>query len=187
MPEKYKKKGIGTGFDLPQGNLSKKINQVDFWFTLSFILLIGVLLFCFGLWGYQINLNKNNEGLTQKLEELQSKRNLELEGNFIELKEIIENFKEILDKRLYSSNILKTLEELTLPQVQYSIFRVDLNNFLLDLKAKAINYSLLAEQIMIFENDSRIKKIGLSEISLEKSGSVGTDLNIELDPNFLYE
>ncbi len=191
MPEKYKRKGIGGGLSLfrsgPLRIIVQLASKANLWFVLSFVLLIGLVLVCFGLWGYKINLDKNKESLVQKMEELQAQRDLNLENDFMELKETIENFRKILDKRIYSSNILETLEELTIPDVQYSNFKVNFGRLLLDLKAEAADYNSLAKQVIIFKNDSRINKVNLFEVSLEKSGWVGTNLNLELNPSFLYE
>lgn len=191
MPEKYKEKGIsGDSKGLPKVGLSKIFSHLDlkgnFLFTLSIILLIVIILTCFGLWGYKINLNKEIGNLAQKLEELESQRNPELETNFTELKEKVESFKSILAKRVYFLNTLKMLEELTLTQVHYVDFGADLKEVTISLGIQAISYNILAKQIAVFEDDPRIKEVDFSKVGLEKSGWVSSELDIKLNPSFLY-
>ena len=191
MPEKYKQKGIGgDSKKLPEVGLSKIFDRLtpkgDFWFTLSTVLLIIIILSCFGLWGYKINLSKEMDSLSQKFGELKDQRNLELEASFTELKGKIESFKSILAKRVYFLNALKMLEELTLTQVYYTDFGADLKMAAISLGIQAANYNILAKQVAVFEDDSRIEVVGFSKISLEKSGWVGSNLNLKLDPSFLY-
>jgi len=176
MPEKYKKKGIGPGLMSPK----KLIGQGGLWFVLTSILLIGTVLISLGLWGYQMSLNKEKDNLIQKFEELQSQRDLELEANFMELKKGIKDFKNILDNRIYSLNILEIFEEITLPQVQYSELSADLTKLMISLKTEAANYNTLAKQVLVFEEDSRIDQVGFSKVNLEKSGSVGSNLLLKL-------
>ncbi len=190
MPEKYKKKGISDGLKLSDSGLSEFFSRFTFkassWFNLSFILLIIIILFCFGLWGYKINLDKNKEILAQQIEKLEIQRDLDLESNFIELKEKIENFKKIIDKRIYSLNLLKTFEELTLPWIQYNDFSADLTKLSVDLKIESDNYNSLAKQVIVFEEDSRIENIAFSEVILERSGLISSDLSLKLNSSFLH-
>ncbi len=184
MPEKYKKRGIGGGVNLG-GDPLKAFKKAGLWLTLSIILSVGAALVCFGLWGYKISLNNNKEELTQKLEDLQGERDLELEGNFIELKETIENFEEILSQRVYLSNVFGMLEDITLSQVKYESFTINLSDSTLDLKTEATSYESLVKQVMAFREDSRIKEIIFSEATLEKGGFVGTTFNLEFEPSLL--
>ena len=191
MPEKYKEKGIGGDLkELPRIGLSKIFGQVSsqgsLWFTLSIVLLVLVVLSCFGLWGYKINLNKEIDNLAQRFEELESQRNPELETSFAELKEKVDSFKSILAKRVYFLNTLKMLEELTLTQVHYTDFTADLKKAALSLGIQATSYNILAKQIAVFEDDSRIGGVEFSEVGLEKSGWVSSELDIKLNLGFLY-
>ncbi len=190
MPEKYKKKGISSGLKLSGNGFSGFFSRFTFkassWFTFSFILLIIIILICFGLWGYKINLDKDRETLAQQIEELEIQRDLDLESNFIELKEKIENFKKIIDKRIYSLNLLETFEELTLPWIQYNNFSADLTNLLVDLKVESDRYNSLAKQVIVFEEDSRIEDIVFSEVKLERSGLISSDLSLKLNSSFLH-
>jgi hypothetical protein len=190
IPEKYKRTEESAGESkLPTVGFSRLSSQLtakaNLWLVLSLSLLIMVILACFGLWGYQNSLIKEKETLESRITKLESQRDLELEANFMELKKGIENFKKILKIHIYPSQLFKMLEELTLPQVQFTDFSADLSQAKISLKVEAINYNTLAKQIVVFGGDSRIKKIELSEVSLDAAGRAGSNLEIELEPSFL--
>jgi len=186
MPEKYKKRERPlAGF--PATLLGKLATRANFWLMLIVIFLGLVILSYFGLWGYKNSLVEENEDLERRFEELAGQRNLELEANFMELKESIENFKKFLGNRLYPSKLFEMLEELTLPQVQFIDLNTDFSQATLSLKTEAVDYQTLAKQVVVFEEDWRINKIELSEVNLEPSGRVSSDLEIKLNPDFLYK
>ncbi len=185
MPDKYKaKRKIGAGFELSK-LFDKFFGQGNFFVILSVSLLVAVVLSCFGLWGYKISLNKDKEDLSQKIDELQSQRDLELEANFMDLKEKIDNFKNILAKRVYSLNLFKMFEELALTQVQFSNLNVELSQLEASLSLKAVNYTVLAKQIVVFEQDSRIKSVDFSEASLGSDGWVNSNVELKFNSDFL--
>jgi len=191
MPDKYKaKRKVGAGLKLSKMGLSKLsgkfIAQGNFWAILSIGLLIGVILFCFGLWGYKISLSKNKENLSQRIEELQNQRDLELEADFMDLREKIDNFKNILEKRVYSSNLFKMFEELAIAQARFSDLSADISQLEVNLDLEAVNYAALAEQIVVFEQDSRIKSVDFSEAGLGSDGWVNSSVEIELNSDFLF-
>ena len=180
MPGKYHKKIKKVNFF--KNNFSIDINQLV---TLSLVLLMIIILIVFGLWGYQIYLDKNNANLNTEIEYLQSQRNLDLEVNFSNLKKGIEDFKKILEVHIYPSQIFKILEELTIPQVKFLNFNADLTKSKLILETEAVDYNTLAEQIVVFEEDWRIKNVEISEVKLDISGNVNSNLEIEIDTAFL--
>ena len=187
MPEKYKRrKDVAVSFKASAaGLLNKLTSKTSLWLALTIGFLLLVILIYFGLTGYKSNLIKERGDLEERLVQLTNQRDPEIEANFMELKTGIEDLRKVLENRLYSSKIFELLEEITLPQVQFTDLDADLSQAKLILKVEAVDYLTLAKQVVVFEQDSRIKKIDLSEIGLETSGRVASDLRIELDPDFL--
>ncbi len=187
MPEKYtRRKEAPGGFGLPTSAfLSRLTSKTNLWLILAVIFLLLVILTCFGLWGYKNNLVEEKGSLEERFEELTDQRDLAMETNFMELKNGIEDLKKALENRLYSSNLFEMLEELTLPQVQFTGLTTDFSQAKLNLEIEAVNYLTLAKQITAFEEDSRIIKAGFSQVRLETSGRIGSALDIELNPDFL--
>ena len=187
IPDKYKKrdkdkvKSRISAF----GNLSEQItSKNNILMILSISFLIVVILISLGLWGYQANLIKEKTSLIERIGNLQNQRNNDLEVNFIELGKRIEGFEKTLEHRIYFSKIFEMIEELTLPQVQFADTNIDLSENKFNLKIEADSYSSLANQVIVFEEDSRIKNVELSKTGLSTYGQVISELTLELNSSF---
>ena len=187
IPDKYKKrdkdkvKSRISAF----GNLSEQITSkksILMIFSIGF--LIVVILISLGLWGYQANLIKEKTSLIERIGNLQNQRNNDLEVNFIELGKRIEGFERTLEHRIYFSKIFEMIEELTLPQVQFADTNIDLSENKFNLKIEADSYSTLANQVIVFEEDLRIKNVELSKTGLSTYGQVTSELTLELNSSF---
>lgn len=181
MPEKYYKKDkVET--------LLKKSFKVNFnnLFIVSILLLAFVILITFGLWGYKLHLKENIEKASAEIDNLQGQRDFEAEKEFSTLKVKIEDFKKILEGHIYPSNIFEMLEELTIPEVDFFEMQANLLDNEISIKAESDDYNSLARQIVVFENDDRIKEIDLSGVVLNDRGKVNSVLTIETSSNFLY-
>ena len=181
MPDKYhsdKKRA-----NLFEGGFSVDSNHL---IAVSLSLLTVIVILCFGLWGYKMHLSDKINGTIVEINNLQDKRDFELEADFANLKEKIEDFKKISEVHVYPSNIFKILEELTIPQIKFVGFEADLLEAELTLKVESIDYNTLAKQIVVFEDDSRIEEVNLSGVKLSDSGKVNSDLNMKINLDFLY-
>ncbi len=192
MPEKYdRKKQKSSGFKLSSESVSqlseKLLLKGGFFFILSLIFLILVVLAVVGLWAYKQNLVKEGESLVAQTENLRSQRDIEFENKLMDLKEKIEGTKGILKNRIYSSLFFAMLEELVLPQVQFVGLSSDLNKGTVILKTEASDFDSLTKQLVAFEEDERVKNVSVSSVRLEESGKVGSDLSLELKPSVIYE
>ena len=187
MPEKYKRrKEAAIGFKVSAaGFLDKLTSKTNLWLALTIGFLLLVILIYFGLTGYKNSLIEEKGNLEERLIGLTNQRDLEMEDDFMELKTGIEDLRKVLENRFYSSKLFEMLEEITLPQVQFTGLDADLSQAKLVLKAEAMDYPTLAKQVVVFEQDSRIEKVDLSEVNLETSGRIVSDLRIELNPDFL--
>lgn len=109
-----------------------------------------------------------------------------MEASFADLKIKIEDFKRISGVHVYPSKIFDILEELTIRQIRFIGLEADLLEANLILETESIDYKTLAEQIVVFENDPRIETVDLSEVRLDDSGRINSNLKIKVDPDFLY-
>lgn len=175
-------KTLKKGFASLAARFEKKANT---WLKWSVALLILAVLLCLGLWGARMALDKKSSNLAVQKEELEAERKLDLEEDFTGLKKRIEILKLILNNRKYPSRVFQMLEELTLPQVQFMQLDTDLAKAEVILIIESSDYTTLAKQVAVFEDDSRIKNIELSEVELKLSGRIGSNLKIGLDQDFL--
>lgn len=186
MPKKYDH-GKDAGQPTAISKSSKFIPKENSFVVLSVILLTIVILISAGLWWYEYSMDKEKQNLNAKLQELASQRDLDLEANFIELKDGIDNLKKLLDNHIRSSELFVMIEDLTLPQVQFISFDSDLLESTLSLDIRAVNYNIFAKQLVVFEQDQRIKSLIFSKVAMDNDGGVGSSLELELDPNFLRQ
>ena len=187
IPDKYKKgdKAVVKSKASAFGNLSGQITSkksILMIFSIGF--LIVVVLASLGLWGYQANLIKEKTSLIERIGNLENQRNDDLESNFIELGKRIEGFEKTLEYRVYFSKVFEMIEELTLSQVQFADMNIDLLENKFNLRIEANSYSTLAKQVVVFEEDQRIKSVKLSKVGLNTYGQVTSDLTLELDSSF---
>lgn len=153
--------------------------------VLSLVLIFVAVLAYFGLLGYKNNLVDRKGVVEDGIKKLQEQRDLEMEANLVELKKKIEILKSVLKTRIYPSKIFQTLEELASTRVRFIDLQADLSKMQLILNTEAADYGALAEQITIFKEDSRINKVNVSEINLNKFGQVESRFLLEIDPAFL--
>lgn len=184
MPEEYQKKESfirGLSFS----RLRTIESLVNIWVVVSVILIAAVIAAYLGLYFYRNKLNGQKNDLDGQIAQLDAQRDLDMEANFTRLEKGISDLKKVLENRIYSSHLFKMLEELTLPTVWYNNLSIDFSKASLDLEVAADSYNTMAKQVVILENDSRIKKVDFSDVSLEKEGGVTSSFTIDLNPVFL--
>jgi len=190
MPKKYKKseKSV-SAIKSPEVYFARLqkwlINRERLLLNITAVLLVIVIAGALGIRGYKSSLIKEKEGLIQKAEELNNQRDLAAEARFVKLKGNIENMQEILQNHIYSSKFFEMLEELTLPRVVFNELNADFLQAKVNLDTEAADYQTLVKQMVVFEQDERVKKVKLSEVGLETTGRIGSDLELELEPFFL--
>ncbi len=188
MPKKYNKP-IEKGRDQLKGAFKQTgdslFSAIAGWSKKLAVLLILCILLAVGLWGYRLFLTNKKEQLSQKIEELQGQRNLALEGDFKEMRKGINNLKSLLANRTYPSSLFEMLEELTLSSTYFTGFEANLSEGKLSLGARASGYTALAKQILIFEQDERIKSVNASSASIDQSGQVISSFEILFDTSLL--
>jgi len=153
-------------------------------------LIILSLLFYGGLLVYNRSLDKQLEVIQTHIEEVNKERDIEFEKEVILLEMSLKNLREILKNHLYWSNILSKIENLTLSQMSFSKFSGQLNeddSIDLVLGGKTPGYSLLAKQMVSFNENSSVSSLDVSELGLGTEGGIEFELNINLLKNILLK
>lgn len=159
--------------------------RANLFLTIFLILLILIIGASIGLYLYKIYLNEQVNLVVNQIQEINNQRDTELENSLIELDQGIKKISKVLQERIYPLNILIILEELALPDVSFSDFNSDLVQAKIDFKVEAKNYQKLAEQMVVFEKDSRIEKVDFSGINLGETGRASASFAIDLDADLL--
>jgi phosphate/sulfate permease len=184
MPEEYQKKESFIG-GLSFSRLKSFEAIVSIWVIVSIILIVAAVAAYLGLFFYRNNLTKEKDDLKAQIAQVDGQRDLKMEANFIHLEKGISDLKKALENRIHPSYLFKMVEELTLATVWFDSMNADFSKATLDLGVSADSYDTLAKQIVVLENDSRIKEVSFSDVKLEKEGGVNSSFIITLDPIFL--
>jgi len=153
-------------------------------------LIILGLLFYGGLLVYNRSLDKQLEAIQIRIEKVDEQRDIEFEKETILLERSLKNLKEILKNHLYWSNLLSKIENLTLSQMSFSKFSGQLNendSIDLTLKGKTPGYSLLAKQMVSFNENRSVSSLNVSRLGLGTEGGIEFELNINLLKNILLK
>lgn len=181
LPEEYQKKSSlvgGLGFS----RLKSAEYLINVWVVVSLILIVAAVAVYSGLFFYRNKLTKEKNNLESQIVQIEAQRDVAMEENFMQLEKGIGDLKKILENRVYPSELFKMLEELTLPAVWYDNMKVDFFEAAFDLEVTTNDYNTLAKQAVIFQNDSRIKKVNFSDATLGKEGYVSSSFTIALNP-----
>lgn len=181
MPNEYQGRAKEGSFTYI---LEPKANQI---LTVAGGILLVCLLVWGGMWWRKSNLTQKKSLAENKMTELQAKRDVKLEAMLIDLDESIKNLDNILKNRIYPINVLEVLEDLALPEVFFSGFQVDAQEASFNINVVALNYRILAEEMIVFKNDSRVKMVEFNSINLDNNGNASAAFHVELEPSLLRQ
>jgi len=156
---------------------------------LSLAAVIVALLVFGGIEAYDIFVvQKEASRLELEINSLQEKQDSqkksEIGKKVINIDKMASAVETLSKKHIYSSLFFEALERITLPQVQWLNYSIDALKGTADLNGSAASYSILAKQIVSFE-DAKFK-IAVSGISLKKNG-VDFSAKTSFDPSILLK
>jgi len=153
------------------------------------ILLILSLLLYAGLLFYQSKLNQDLNSIKNEITLLDQKRDPKTEEAIVNLDKKLGVLKDLFENHLYWSKLFTKIEELTVPQVYFSETRF---NFLSDkvdilISGNALTYTVLARQILSFQQEPLVEKVSVSNISLATEGGIKFDLSVLFSKDILLK
>lgn len=156
----------------------------------SYLLLAVVLSVWGGLYFYKLQIS---DQINKINEEIDGIRSTSLKGRDEEVQKIKEaseklsEFKNVLDGHIYTSNIFKQLESLTLKTVYFDQFDLDTGKQTLTLAGIANSYESFAKQFSKLKTERDvIRDVTIDSISLTKEG-VKFSFKIFLSSNVLLK
>ena len=143
----------------------------------------------FGLIGYKLSLNKNNQNIQAEIQAVKIQINNLLQGQengFDQNIALMNLIKEILVGHIYWTNFFEKLEQTTLPFVQFSNLSASSEHNTVMMQGKTINYTILAQQMAVFsQNKDSFSETIFSNISQARQGNISFDLKLVLNNHFL--
>ncbi len=195
VPKEYKQKSGNSGGKSSAGKFLPSgfsgLSQIGNSFLRVGIILGLIALILLGLgWGglkiYGNSVAKQIEGQKEQQSKIFPAKEKDLITQIADLESGAAVGQNILKNHIYTSEILVKIATSTLPQVQLEGYSLDVKNKLVILKGIALNYSVLAKQILAFQ-DAGFSKVTTSESNLDKSGGVNFGINFEFDPKIIQK
>jgi len=169
--------------------IPKPIAELPTWqkglFYFSILLLIGSVLTFFILNRSFERAELELKNLEETLLKEKTQEEIALEKEVFNYQKNIEDFSKLSKLHLYPSKFFDFFQNLCHPQVWFSKFLLNLKDFNLSISGETENFSILGQQILIFQQQEKILKADLSEVSIGKEGKVNFTLNLLLSPEIL--
>ena len=154
---------------------------------ITIVLLILSLLLYGGLLFYKSNLNENLENIKTETVVLDQRRDPEMEEVIIALDKKLAVLKDLFEEHLYWSKLFDKIEQLVVPQVSFSQATVNFLEEKIDttFSGNASGYTNLARQILSFQEESTVEKVGVSGISLSTERGIDFELSVIFSEDIL--
>jgi hypothetical protein len=166
--------------------IPKPVTELPLWqkvlFYFSVLLLIASILAFFLLNRSFEKAESELQSLEETLSREKTQEEKDLEREVFGYQEKIEDFSELSKLHLYPSKFFNFFQELCHPQIWFSEFLLNLEDFNLSISGETENFSILGQQILIFQQEEKIKNTDLSEVSIGKEGKVNFTLDLYLKP-----
>lgn len=168
IPKEYKKRGISL-----VGILSKTGG-------IALGLLILSLLVYGGLFFYQKNIQKELNGITQEITNIESKRDSAKEKLIVEADKKLNVVENLFKEHFYWSKLFLKIEELVDINVYFteSKFSFESEKVNISLSGNARTYTSLAQQMVSLKEDPLVEKVVVSDIALNENGGIKFNLTI---------
>lgn len=105
----------------------------------------------------------------------------QLEKDVLETQTKINFFSQIIEMHRKPSRLFPKLEERTHPQSWFSSFNLNLETGILELRGQTANFQTISQQISALREESSVKGLKLSDLSLAEEGQTKFTLLITLD------
>ncbi|KPJ71800.1 hypothetical protein AMJ50_00480 [Parcubacteria bacterium DG_74_3] len=160
--------------------------KIPFWqnflFYFSFLLLIASIVSYFALGRFITQGEATLLELQDTLTRERTGQEIALENRVFACQKKIDDFSQLIKQHLFPSKGFLFIENLCHPRVWLSQFGLELPSYQLVISGQADSFSALGQQLLIFENNSSIKEVNLSQLSIGKEGGVEFIINLSLDP-----
>ncbi|MFH1643243.1 MAG: hypothetical protein ABH967_01235 [Patescibacteria group bacterium] len=165
---------------IPRQIKKSSANQ-DILFYVSISLLVVIILSQLIL-GFLVNKSENIlEELEITLAEKKTGEEKDKEDLVFNTQKKIRDFPIIISRHIYPSKVFRFFEELCHPDVWFSGVKASLSDNSINIFGNASNFSVLDQQLIIFQEDPLIIETHLSDLNINKKGGVSFNFNLAFD------
>jgi len=162
----------------------KPSRLVNFLFSFSLILILGLLGGYLFLGIQTSSLQDKKQELQREIEKIISERE-ELKEDILRSQDKIEDFKEVFQNHKFASRFFDFLESSCHAKVQFTSLNLGAESSVANLTGKTENFKTLGEQLLVFKGDKNIKGLEVSNISLDQDGKVRFNLTFNFASSLL--
>jgi len=152
---------------------------------MGIVLLFLALAILGGLFLYKGFLERQIQSLHASIGRLEADFDPPLIQELSRISRRIESSKSLLGQRLVPSRLFQFLEENTLAEVRFSDFSFDVSRGDVIMSGEAKSYTALAQEDEILKKHPSVKRVGFSNFSLQPSGNVNFEVEINFDPRLI--
>jgi len=123
------------------------------------------------------------EAVEQQISAQKTTKMANLESTIKSYKREVDEFAPYLDNHILITKFFDFLEENTHPRIYFSQISLQSSSASVNLSGRTDSFLSLGQQLMIFNSNSVVKSVFLSNISLSDEGSIMFNLSLSLDPS----
>lgn len=127
----------------------------------------------------------SRESLLRDIGVRQDELRPELVNQIFTLESKLASIQKLAGGHIFTSNILKFLEENTLPNVRFLTFDFKSDTRRLEMAGDAANYAILTEQIILLERHPQVEKVEFGGLTLGANNLVNFRITIVFRPSLL--
>jgi Tfp pilus assembly protein PilN len=151
-------------------------------FVISLFLIFGVVSIYFVLDGWQKKYQGEIQQIKDRLEKERTPEIREMENKLSSSEKKIQDFSKILSDHLFVSEVFSLLQRTCHPKLSYNQFELIPEENKLSLSGRTDDFLILGQQVLLLKEESMVKDVDLSKISITKKGKVEFTFDISLNP-----
>lgn len=165
--------------------IPKPAAKLPFWQNALFYFSIAILLlsvFTYFILDFFIQKAEDtSQALEETLTQQKTPQQKSLETKVLGYREKIGDFESLINSHAYSSKFFEFFQRLSHPQIWFSTITLNLKNHDLMIEGLSDSFSVVGQQLIIFQQENLIKKVNLSNLSIGKEGKVEFTFNLSFD------
>ncbi len=131
------------------------------------------------------DLDRKIGDVKQQIVDLRTPANQEMEKQLLTYQMQFKNFSQLLSQHYLASGALDLLESTIHPEVLYDNFMLNTVEGKIRIVLSAQSYGIIGEQLLIFNNDSRLKRVETSNYERNKEGQITFRVILDFIPSVI--
>lgn len=157
----------------------------NLWSKLGIILLVLTIVASGGLFIWKGSLAKEKASLQEEFKNTVLNRDASLESELAGLDTLINSFVSVFKNQRNWSGLFGVIEKRTVQSVTFTSFNGSSQTGTFTLGGLAPDFNALAQQAKFLEEDDNIKRVEISNISVNKEGRITFNLSVTFDKKLL--